>query len=96
MDDKILSTARKLFGERRFAELVGELWLQRSRIWDRWRRDGGELAHILIEWEDRFRRDIEEGRYQVERCKRRRVIRFSEMEGEEPLDRLTFETSRRF
>lgn len=72
--------ARKLFGEDRFQEIMGELWIQERRILERAGPEPAELARVLLEWEDRFHRDVEEGRYQHPRGRRNRVMRVSEVE----------------
>lgn len=79
MDEKIFATARKIFGERRFEELMGQLWLDRDRLVERARGRVSALPRVLREWEDRFRRDVEEGRFRRGRNKRARVMRFSEL-----------------
>ena len=78
--DKILERAKEIFGESRFEEIMGELWLQRAALERRARR--GSLDVVLREWENRFRRDVEEGRYCVNKNQRRRVARFSELPDE--------------
>ena len=82
--DRILVAARELFGNRRFEEICGELWLCRARIRRSVRR-GVALEVALRRWEDEFRRCSEEGRYREGRNgRRRRVARFSELEDRGP------------
>jgi hypothetical protein len=76
MREKILERARLKFGQRRFEEIMGELWLQSGRLEARVVA-GGRLDAVLAEWEGRFRRDVEEGRHQ-EGGARQRDMRFSE------------------
>lgn len=78
--------AKKLFGQRRFEEIMGELWLQERRILERAGPEPADMARVLLEWEDRFRRDVEEGRYQYPRGRRNRVTRLSEFELEHTYD----------
>jgi hypothetical protein len=78
MDEIILTRAKELFGEKRFEEIMGELWLQRERLTARALARG--LDAVLREWENRFRRDTEEGRRRVGRNRRERVLRFSELD----------------
>jgi hypothetical protein len=107
MEDKILQRAKEIFGEHRFEEIMGELWLQRARILERailkaWPEDpAGALDAVLREWEDRFRRDTEEGRVQDKAGRRRRVLRFCEVLpfedwGQSPEDALAPRVRRRF
>jgi hypothetical protein len=80
MRDKILAKAQEIFGESRFEELSGQLWLERDVIKARW---DAALVRILQEWASRFRRDVEEGRHRAGAGSgggRRRVARFSELE----------------
>ncbi len=77
--DPILDRARKLFGEERFQECAGQIWLDLPWIMRRMARRR-PLDSILKEWEDRYRRDVEEGRYQ-QGHRRHRVSRFSELAG---------------
>ena len=85
MDTIVLIRAKELFGEKRFEEIMGELWLQKDKILNRailkaWPEDpAGALDAVLREWENRFRRDHEEGRHRVGRNRRQRVTRFSEI-----------------
>lgn len=83
MDETILTRAKELFGEQRFEEIMGELWLQRERLAARV-AGGTGLDAVLREWEGRFRRDTEEGRYRAGRNRRDRVIRFSEVGTDHP------------
>ena len=99
MEDLILQRARELFGEKRFEEIMGELWLQRDTLASR-AAGRGDLTSVLREWENRFRRDVEEGRVQNKAGQRRRVLRFSELpEGDgsvAPEDQLAPRIRRRF
>lgn len=99
MDELILARAKEIFGEKRFEEIMGELWLQRDTLLSRAAGRGG-LDSVLREWENRFRRDVEEGRYRVGRNSRHRVVRFSELTGgendEPPEDRLRLRIRRKF
>jgi len=76
MRQKFLRVAREIFGERRFEEIQGELWLDYPRLKARLLE---YLPAILREWENRFRRDSEEGRVQTGST-RKRVTRFSELD----------------
>lgn len=78
MNEKIRQAAIKLFGKRRFEEIMGQLWLDQSAILARV-DEPEDIYPVLLEWENRFKRDIEEGRYRVGRNRRHRVMRFSEM-----------------
>lgn len=83
MEDSILQRAKELFGEDRFEEIMGELWLQRERLATR--AAAGNLDAVLREWENRFRCDVEEGRHRAGRGAaggRRRDARFSELRNE--------------
>jgi len=100
MEDKILQRAKEIFGEHRFGEIMGELWLQREALAARAAGRRG-LDAVLREWEDRFRRDTEEGRVQDKAGRRRRVLRFCEVLpfedwGQSPEDALAPRVRRRF
>jgi hypothetical protein len=82
MDETILTRAKELFGETRFEEIMGELWLQREVLTTRAAGRRG-LDTVLREWENRFRRDTEEGRVQNKAGHRRRILRLSELFPEE-------------
>lgn len=83
MEQKILETAKEIFGDERFQELSGALWLDAARIWARVRP---ELVRILKEWENRHRRDVEGGFFRHKGGGRQRAVRLSELKT--GLDRL--------
>lgn len=72
MEQEILTVAKKCFGESRYEEVLGQLWIDLPQL-------TRKILHILREWEDRQRRDVEEGQFRHRRKGRQRAIRFSEL-----------------
>lgn len=79
MEKKIFSMARKIFGERRYEEMLGQLWLDRDRLVERVGGRSSTIPSVLREWAERYARDVEQGRFRVGRNRRHRILRFSEI-----------------
>lgn len=75
-----MKVARELFGQRRYEEISGALWLARSRL-ARLVTLKNHAKVVVARWEEHFRRVVEEGRYREGRSgRKRRVARMSEID----------------